>query len=149
MTLTDSSPFDFWVLSYLNHNLTDSESSLMSHRLCDSAPSLLSLLHRASLCRHCLAAVTCHRPTAHCAQPPHLGVNRSNHSISLALQPLATCWRQGRQAQSASTQRHTSCRDIAIMWLGELGLLGCAVAAGTPAWEPGSANHCGQCAIAP
>ena len=51
----------------------------MSHRLCDSAPSLLSLLHRASLCRHCLAAVTCHRPTAHCAQPPHLGVNRSIH----------------------------------------------------------------------
>jgi hypothetical protein len=79
VTLTDSSPFDFWVLSYLNHNLTDSESSLMSHRLCDSAPSLLSLLHRASLCRHCLAAVTCHRPTAHCAQPPHLGVNRSIH----------------------------------------------------------------------
>ena len=147
MTLTDSSPFDFWVLSYLNHNLTDSESSLMSHRLCDSAPSLLSLLHRASLCRHCLAAVTCHSQ-AHsplCPATPF----RCKSLDSLALPPLATCWRQGRQAQSASTQRHTSCRDIAIMWLGELGLLGCAVAAGTPAWEPGSANHCGQCAIAP
>ena len=110
---SDSSPCAFLVVAYLI------EVHQTRGTRCDVAVF-------APLRGHCLALANA-EATAHCVQPPHFGVNRLFHWPCRRWQRVGV---RACQAQSASTQRHST-SDIAAT-------LAAMPSYGWVGWEPGS-----------